>query len=104
MCSCRIGRDRAGKTEICARHGVSGHIRSTMRSICGRRRPLTIFKGNQAMMDAADASSPIDAVCGPSAAQAPSMNSATWRAAGKLCPRYSNDPASYREPLRGYIR
>ena len=87
------------KTEICARHGVSGHYPlDNAVDLSAADASLTIFKGNQAMMDAADAIiANLTPFRGPSADAGTVYELGYMAGRGKLCLAYSNDPASYRE-------
>jgi len=94
------------KTEICARHGVSGHYPlDNAVDLSAADASLTIFKGNQAMMDAADAIiANLTPFRAPVRTQAPSMNSATWRAAANSASPIAMTPRHTGNALRGYIR
>src|SRR6266705_2581704 len=87
------------KCEICARHGVIGlyPLDNTV-DLSARDASLRIFKGNEAMMDAADAIiANLTPFRGPSADAGTVYELGYAAGRGKLCLAYSNDPASYRE-------
>src|SRR3954464_15488804 len=91
-----IGRRKA---EICARHGLTGlYPLDNAVDLATSSASLDIFKGNQAMMDAADAViANLTPFRGPSADAGTVYNRAYWPARGKLLFAYSNDPAAYPE-------
>jgi len=91
-----IGRRKA---DICAAHGVIGlYPLDNVIDLSATDASLTIFRGNQAMMDAADA-----IIANLTPFRSPSADAGTvyelgyMAARGKLCLAYSNDPAPYRE-------
>jgi nucleoside 2-deoxyribosyltransferase len=91
-----IGRRKAA---ICARHGVSGlyPLDNTVDLAAGNAS-LIIFKGNEAMMDAADAIiANLTPFRGPSADAGTVYELGYMAGRGKLCLAYSNDPSSYQE-------
>ncbi|HUN94901.1 MAG TPA: nucleoside 2-deoxyribosyltransferase [Bradyrhizobium sp.] len=85
------------KTEICARHGMTGlyPLDNTVNLSAGDAS-LNIFRGNEAMMDAADAIianlTPFRGV-GADAGTVYELGYMAGR--GKLCLGYSNDPTIY---------
>jgi len=91
-----IGRQKA---TICARYGLSGlYPLDNAVDLAASDASLTIFKGNQAMMDAADAIiANLTPFRGPSADAGTVYELGYMAGRGKLCFAYSNDPASYRE-------
>ena len=91
-----IGRRKAA---ICARHGLTGlYPLDNAVDLSAADASLAIFKGNEAMMDAADAIiANLRRFAAPVPTPAPSMNSATWPAAASSVFAYSNDPAVYAE-------
>ena len=91
-----IGRRKAG---ICAAHGLSGlYPLDNAVDLKAADASLSIFKGNQAMMDAADAIiANLTPFRGPSADAGTVYELGYMAGRGKLCFAYSNDPASYRE-------
>jgi nucleoside 2-deoxyribosyltransferase len=94
-----IGRRKAA---ICARHGVSGlyPLDNTVDLAAGDAS-LTIFKGNEAMMDAADAIiANLTPFRGPSADAGTVYELGYMAGRGKRCLAYSNDPSPYQERVR----
>ena len=91
-----IGRRKA---EICAHHGASGlYPLDNAVDLKAGDASLTIFKGNEAMMDAADAViANLTPFRGPSADPGTVYELGYMAGRGKLCFAYSNDPASYAE-------
>jgi nucleoside 2-deoxyribosyltransferase len=91
-----IGRRKA---ELCAAHGLSGlYPLDNAVDLSASDASLTIFKGNQAMMDAADAIiANLTPFRGPSADAGTVYELGYMAGRGKLCLAYSNDPAPYRE-------
>ena len=87
-----IGRRKAA---ICARHGVSGlYPLDNAVDLAAADASLTIFKGNEAMMDAADAIiANLTPFRGPSADAGTVYELGYMAGRGKLCLAYSNDPA-----------
>ena len=91
-----IGRRKAA---ICARHGVSGlyPLDNTV-DLTAPDASLAIFKGNESMMDAADAIiANLTPFRGPSADAGTVYELGYMAGRGKLCLAYSNDPAIYAE-------
>jgi len=87
------------KAAICARYGVSGlyPLDNTVDLAAGDAS-LTIFKGNEAMMDTADAIiANLTPFRGPSADAGTVYELGYMVGRGKLCLAYSNDPSSSRE-------
>jgi nucleoside 2-deoxyribosyltransferase len=94
-----IGRRKAA---ICARHGVSGlyPLDNAIDRSAGEVS-LNIFKGNEAMMDAADAIiANLTPFRGFSADAGTAYELGYMAARGKLCLGYSNDPSIYAERVR----
>jgi nucleoside 2-deoxyribosyltransferase len=91
-----IGRRKAA---ICARHGLIGlYPLDNAVDLTVGDASLTIFKGNQAMMDAADAIiANLTPFRGPSADAGTVYELGYMAGRGKLCFAYSNDPATYAE-------
>jgi nucleoside 2-deoxyribosyltransferase len=89
-----IGRRKA---EICACHGVSGlYPLDNVIDLAAADASLTIFKGNQAMMDAADAIiANLTPFRGPGADPGTVYELGYMAGRGKLCLGYSNDPSLY---------
>ena len=91
-----IGRRKAA---ICARHGLTGlfPLDNTV-DLSAADASLAIFKGNEAMMDAADAIvANLTPFRGPSADAGTVYELGYMAGRGKLCFAYSNDPAPYPE-------
>jgi len=91
-----IGRRKA---EICAHHGLNGlyPLDNTV-DLAVSSASLDIFKGNQAMMDAADAIiANLTPFRGPSADAGTIYELGYMAGRGKFCLAYSNDPAFYAE-------
>ena len=87
------------KCEICARHGVIGlyPLDNTV-DLSARDASLRIFKGNEAMMDAADAIiANLTPFRGPSADAGTVYELGYAAGRGKFCLAYSNDPTPYPE-------
>jgi len=91
-----IGRRKA---EICSRHGMSGlyPLDNTV-DLSAADASLAIFKGNEAMMDAADAIiANLTPFRGPSADAGTVYELGYAAGRGKFCLAYSNDPTPYRD-------
>jgi nucleoside 2-deoxyribosyltransferase len=89
-----IGRRKA---DICARHGLTGlyPLDNTVDLAAGNAS-LAIFKGNEAMMDAADAIiANLTPFRGPGADTGTVYELGYMAGRGKLLFAYSNDPAAY---------
>src|SRR5271155_608835 len=96
-----IGRRKA---EICARHGLSGiyPLDNAIDRSAGDVS-LRIFKGNQAMMDEADAIiANLTPFRGPGADPGTVYELGYMAGRGKLCLGYSNDPGSYADRVRRF--
>ena len=91
-----IGRRKAA---ICARHGVRGlYPLDNAVDLSAADASLAIFKGNEAMMDAADAIiANLTPFRGPSADAGTVYELGYAAGRGKLCLAYSNDPSPYPE-------
>ncbi len=91
-----IGRRKA---EICANHGVSGlYPLDNAVDLAAGDASLAIFKGNEAMMDAADAIiANLTPFRGPSADAGTVYELGYMAGRGKFCLAYSNDPTPYRD-------
>ena len=87
------------KAAICARHGVRGlYPLDNAIDLTAGDASLTIFKGNEAMMDAADAViANLTPFRGPSADAGTVYELGYMAGRGKFCLAYSNDPAFYAE-------
>jgi nucleoside 2-deoxyribosyltransferase len=94
-----IGRRKVG---ICAAHGLSGlYPLDNAIDLSARDASLRIFKGNEAMMDAADAIiANLTPFRGPGADVGTVYELGYMAGRGKLCFGYSNDPASYVDRVR----
>ncbi len=92
------------KVEICAAHGVIGlyPLDNAIDPSAGNVS-LTIFKGNEAMMDAADAIiANLTPFRGFSADPGTAYELGYMAARGKFCLGYSNDPSLYAERVRRF--
>ncbi len=91
-----IGRRKA---RICANHGVSGlYPLDNAVDLAAGDASLMIFKGNEAMMDAADAIiANLTPFRGPSADAGTVYELGYAAGRGKFCLAYSNDPTPYRD-------
>ena len=89
-----IGRKKAA---ICARYGVRGlYPLDNAVDLSAADASLTIFKGNEAMMEAADVIiANLTPFRGPSADAGTVYELGYMAGRGKLCFAYSNDPALY---------
>jgi len=87
------------KVAICARHGVSGlYPLDNAVDLAAADASLAIFKGNEAMMDAADAIiANLTPFRGPSADAGTVYELGYMAGRGKFCLAYSNEPANYAE-------
>jgi nucleoside 2-deoxyribosyltransferase len=94
-----IGRRKVG---ICAAHGLSGlYPLDNAIDLSASDASLRIFKGNEAMMDAADAIiANLTPFRGPGADVGTVYELGYMAGRGKLCFGYSNDPASYVDRVR----
>lgn len=93
-----IGRRKA---EICARHGLIGlYPFDNAIDLSADDASLQIFKGNEAMMDAADAIiANLTPFRGAGADPGTVYELGYMAGRGKLCLGYSNDPASYADKV-----
>jgi len=96
-----IGRRKAA---ICARHGLTGlYPLDNAIDIAAADASLAIFKGNEAMMDSADAIiANLTPFRGPSADAGTVYELGYMAGRGKLCLGYSNDPSTYAERVRKF--
>jgi len=87
------------KADICARHGLTGlYPLDNKVDLAASSASLDIFKGNEAMMDAADAIiANLTPFRGPSADTGTVYELGYMAGRRKLLFAYSNDPAAYRE-------
>jgi nucleoside 2-deoxyribosyltransferase len=92
------------KVAICAAHGVSGlYPLDNAIDVSAGEVSLDIFRGNQAMMDAADAIiANLTPFRGPGADAGTAYELGYMAARGKLCLGYSNDPTIYAERVRRF--
>jgi nucleoside 2-deoxyribosyltransferase len=98
-----IGRRKA---DICARHGLSGlYPLDNAVDLSAGDASLRIFKGNEAMMDAADAViANLTPFRGPGADSGTVYELGYMAGRGKLCLAYSNDPSPYAERVARHGR
>ena len=96
-----IGRRKAA---ICAAHGLTGlYPLDNAIDVSAGEVSLNIFRGNQAMMDAADAViANLTPFRGPGADAGTAYELGYMAARGKLCLGYSNDPTIYAERVRRF--
>ena len=87
------------KADICARHGLTGlYPLDNKVDLAASSASLDIFKGNEAMMDAADAIiANLTPFRGPGADAGTVYELGYMAGRGKLLFAYSNDPATYAE-------
>jgi nucleoside 2-deoxyribosyltransferase len=87
------------KVDICARHGLTGlYPLDNAVDLSADDASLTIFRGNEAMMDRADAIiANLTPFRGPSADAGTVYELGYMAGRGKFCLAYSNDPAPYRQ-------
>ncbi len=90
------------KVEICARHGLTGlYPLDNAIDPAAANASLSIYRGNEAMMDAADAIiANLTPFRGPSADAGTVFELGFMAGRGKLCLGYSNDAAPYLERVR----
>jgi nucleoside 2-deoxyribosyltransferase len=87
------------KVELCARYGLTGlyPLDNTI-DLSAKDASLRIFRGNEAMMNAADAIiANLTPFRGPGADAGTVYELGTMAARGKPCLGYSNDPSLYTE-------
>ena len=96
-----IGRRKAA---ICAAHGLNGlYPLDNAIDLSAGDASLQIFKGNEAMMDVADAIiANLTPFRGPGADAGTVYELGYMAGRGKLCLGYSNDPASYLDRVRRF--
>src|SRR5882724_2775953 len=87
------------KVELCARHGLIGlYPLDNAIDIAAKDASLQIFRGNEAMMNEADAViANLTPFRGPGADAGAVYELGYMVGRGKLCLGYSNDPSSYAE-------
>jgi nucleoside 2-deoxyribosyltransferase len=89
------------KVEVCARHGLIGlYPLDNAIARAAADASLQIFRGNEAMMNAADAIiANLTPFRGPGADAGTAYELGYMAARGKLCLGYSNDPGLYAERI-----
>jgi nucleoside 2-deoxyribosyltransferase len=94
------------KSEICAFHGLIGlYPLDNVIDLEAADASLKIFKGNEAMMDAADAIiANLTPFRGPGADAGTVYELGYMAGRGKLCLGYSNDPSHYADRTRRFTR
>jgi nucleoside 2-deoxyribosyltransferase len=92
------------KREICAAHGMIGlYPLDNAIDVSAVEVSLNIFRGNQAMMDTADAIiANLTPFRGPGADAGTAYELGYMAARDKLCLGYSNDPTIYEERVRRF--
>jgi nucleoside 2-deoxyribosyltransferase len=92
------------KAAICARHGVHGlYPLDNAVDLTASDASLNIFKGNEAMMDAADAViANLTPFRGPGADAGTVYELGYMAGRGKFCLAYSNDPTVYVERVKRF--
>ena len=98
-----IGRRKA---DICARHQLVGlYPMDNAIDVAARNASLRIYRGNEAMMNEADAIiANLTPFRGPSADAGTVYELGYMAGRGKLCLGYSNDPSPYADRVRGFTR
>ena len=96
-----IGRRKA---ELCRRHGLTGlYPLDNSVELAARDASLKIFRGNEAMMNEADAIiANLTPFRGPSADAGTVYEVGYMAGRGKLCLGYSNDPSTYTDRVRKF--
>jgi nucleoside 2-deoxyribosyltransferase len=92
------------KVELCARHGLTGlYPLDNVVDLAAKDASLQIFRGNEAMMDTADAIiANLTPFRGPGADAGTVYELGYMAARGKLCLGYSNDPMPYADRVRQF--
>jgi nucleoside 2-deoxyribosyltransferase len=92
------------KAELCRRHGVSGlYPMDNAVDLTASDASLKIFRGNEAMMNEADAIiANLTPFRGPGADAGTVYELGYMAGRGKLCLGYSNDPSSYADRVRRF--
>src|SRR6202167_4424827 len=97
------------KVELCARHGLTGlhpldnAIDRTAQDLTGQDASLRIFRGNEAMMQSADAIiANLTPFRGPGADAGTVYELGYMAGHGKLCLGYSNDDSVYADRVREF--
>ena len=96
-----IGRRKA---ELCTRHGLIGlYPLDNSVDLAAKAASLKIFRGNEAMMNEADAIiANLSPFRGPGADAGTVYELGYMAGRGKLCLGYSNDPSSYADRVRKF--
>src|SRR5580704_16471900 len=92
------------KVELCTRHGLTGlYPLDTPIDLAARDASLQIFRGNEAMMQSADAIiANLTPFRGPGADAGTVYELGYMAGHGKLCLGYSNDPSVYADRVREF--
>jgi nucleoside 2-deoxyribosyltransferase len=90
------------KVELCTRHGLTGlYPLDNAIDLTAEDASMRIFRGNEAMMNEADAIiANLTPFRGPSADAGTVYELGSMAGRGKLCLGYSNDPSSYADRVR----
>ena len=90
------------KVEACKRHGLTGHYPlDNAVDLTAKDASLRIFRGNEAMMNEADAIiANLTPFRGPGADAGTVYELGYMAGRGKFCLGYSNDPSSYADRVR----
>jgi nucleoside 2-deoxyribosyltransferase len=97
-----VGRRKVG---LCTRNGLTGlYPLDNAVDLAAQDASLRIFRGNEAMMNEADAIiANLTPFRGPGADAGTVYELGYMAARGKLCLGYSNDPTSYADRVRNFI-
>jgi nucleoside 2-deoxyribosyltransferase len=92
------------KLDLCTRHGLTGlYPLDNAVDLAAKAASLQIFRGNEAMMQSADAIiANLTPFRGPGADAGTVYELGYMAARGKLCLGYSNDPSSYADRVREF--
>jgi nucleoside 2-deoxyribosyltransferase len=92
------------KVELCTRHGLAGlYPLDNNVDITARDASMQIFRGNEAMMNAADAIiANLTPFRGPGADAGTVYELGYMAGRGRLCLGYSNDPSPYADRVRQF--
>jgi nucleoside 2-deoxyribosyltransferase len=92
------------KVELCTRHGLTGlYPLDNAVDIAAKDASLRIFRGNETMMNAADAIiANLTPFRGPGADAGTVYELGYMAGRGKLCLGYSNDPQTYADRVREF--
>ena len=96
-----VGRS---KVALCRRHGLTGlYPLDNAVDLAAKDASLRIFRGNEAMMNEADAIiANLTPFRGPGADAGTVYELGYMAARGKLCLGYSNDPSAYADRVRSF--